>query len=223
MQRPSKFPNLEAQMIPWLTKMTRLKRTITDKSIRMKAREIADGLKIDPRQFKASSGWIDNFKRRHNIRKGVYHGIDSTSLETSSFAAPGVDQNYGVFDPTSPVNLSSSPSSLTPFPMPSNEGLGAARSSHSHSSPESKRESISTGGSSSPQHDYAYGGVEEEERGARSSVSSGRGGGQGEGRRETSQPREAFATIMNWIADQGSDFASAEEQRVLNNLSRKMQ
>src|ERR1700761_4799169 len=139
MQRPSKFPNLEAQMIPWLTKMTRLKRTITDKSIRMKAREIADDLKIDPRQFKASSGWIDNFKRRHNIRKGVYHGIDSTSQETSSFTAPGVDQNYGMFDTTSLVNPSSPSSSLTPFPMPSHRGMGGARS-HSHSSPESRRE-----------------------------------------------------------------------------------
>ncbi len=61
-------------MIPWLVKMTRAKRPITDKDIGAKAKEIAQNLAIEPQHFKASSGWIDNFKRRHEIKKGVYRG-----------------------------------------------------------------------------------------------------------------------------------------------------
>jgi len=71
--RPSKFPEMEKLMVPWLEKMTQGRRAITDSSIRSKAREIANSLHIGDSQFKASSGWVDNFKRRHNIRKGVYH------------------------------------------------------------------------------------------------------------------------------------------------------
>lgn len=73
--RPSKFPEMEKLMVPWLEKMTQARRAITDSSIRSKAREIANSLHIGDSQFKASSGWVDNFKRRHNIRKGVYHGL----------------------------------------------------------------------------------------------------------------------------------------------------
>jgi hypothetical protein len=68
---------MERLMIPWLQKMTRARQAITDSSIRAKAREIANTLEIGHAQFKASSGWVDNFKRRHNIRKGVYHGAQS--------------------------------------------------------------------------------------------------------------------------------------------------
>lgn len=48
------------------------KRTITDKSIKEKAREVALALNISDEKFRASAGWIENFKHRHGIRKGLF-------------------------------------------------------------------------------------------------------------------------------------------------------
>ena len=47
---------------------------LTDALIRNKAKETARNLQIPDERFKASSGWVENFKHRHNIRKGVWLG-----------------------------------------------------------------------------------------------------------------------------------------------------
>jgi hypothetical protein len=50
--------------------------TLSDQLIRNKAREIARSMNIGDDKFKASSGWIENFKHRHNIKRGVWVGVD---------------------------------------------------------------------------------------------------------------------------------------------------
>lgn len=47
---------------------------LTDSLIRNKAREIGLNLGFDEKRFKASSGWVENFKHRVGIRRGVWHG-----------------------------------------------------------------------------------------------------------------------------------------------------
>ena len=42
--------------------------------IRNKAKEVAKQLQIPEDKFKASSGWVENFKHRHGIRRGQFHG-----------------------------------------------------------------------------------------------------------------------------------------------------
>lgn len=47
---------------------------LTDSVIRNKAKEVAKQLQIPEDKFKASSGWVENFKHRHGIRRGQFHG-----------------------------------------------------------------------------------------------------------------------------------------------------
>jgi hypothetical protein len=71
---PSKFPEIESSLQEWLLEMDKTKQILTDASIRAKAKEVARGMEIPEDKFKASSGWIENFKHRHGIRRGVWHG-----------------------------------------------------------------------------------------------------------------------------------------------------
>ncbi|OBZ68949.1 Tigger transposable element-derived protein 6 [Grifola frondosa] len=76
--RPSKFPYLEAQLAKWLEECNAKNTILTDALIRAKAREIGDGMHLTEDKFKASSGWVENFKNRHGIKKGVWHGYGKT-------------------------------------------------------------------------------------------------------------------------------------------------
>ncbi|EIN12370.1 hypothetical protein PUNSTDRAFT_124253 [Punctularia strigosozonata HHB-11173 SS5] len=72
--RPSKFPEIEMELQKWLVEMDAAKQILTDASIRQKAKEVARTMEIPEDKFKASSGWIENFKHRHGIRRGVWQG-----------------------------------------------------------------------------------------------------------------------------------------------------
>lgn len=72
--RPSKFPALEKRLLIILKQCTKDKVHLTDQLIRSKAREVAKDIGISDDKFKASSGWVENFKHRHNIRRGVLIG-----------------------------------------------------------------------------------------------------------------------------------------------------
>jgi len=55
---------------------------LSDNLIRTKAKETARSLQIPDERFKASSGWVENFKHRHNIRKGVWQGHEKVLRAT---------------------------------------------------------------------------------------------------------------------------------------------
>ncbi|GLB38452.1 putative centromere binding protein b [Lyophyllum shimeji] len=74
--RPSKFPEIEEEMEKWLEDCTQKKVAISDNAIRAKAKETARRLNIAEEKFKASSGWVENFKSRHNIRGGAWMAHD---------------------------------------------------------------------------------------------------------------------------------------------------
>ncbi|KAF8635997.1 hypothetical protein AX15_000159 [Amanita polypyramis BW_CC] len=72
--RTSKFPEIEADLEPWLEECNSKKVPITDALIRSKAKEIAQRHRISEERFKASSGWIENFKLRQGIKSGKLTG-----------------------------------------------------------------------------------------------------------------------------------------------------
>jgi len=69
--RPSKFPTIEKQLIERLRELSKDGSPLSDSLIRAKAREVALEQNVQDEKFKASSGWVDNFKARAGIRRGV--------------------------------------------------------------------------------------------------------------------------------------------------------
>ncbi|KAF5338874.1 hypothetical protein D9611_008764 [Ephemerocybe angulata] len=71
--RPSKFPELEGVMRKFLQECIDKDINITDSLIRNRALDVAKSQSITEDRFKASAGWIENFKHRHGIRSGKWH------------------------------------------------------------------------------------------------------------------------------------------------------
>ncbi|CAK5284236.1 unnamed protein product [Mycena citricolor] len=72
--RPSKFPEIETDMMDVLLAARDNNAPLTDAFIRIKAREVALKLGIGEDRFKASAGWVENFKHRHGIKGGIWSG-----------------------------------------------------------------------------------------------------------------------------------------------------
>ncbi|KAG7443102.1 CenpB-DNA-bind-domain-containing protein [Guyanagaster necrorhizus] len=72
--RPSKFPIIEEKMVLWLSDSETTKTSLSDMRLREKARQIARDIGMSEDRFKASSGWVENFKHRHGIRGGIWTG-----------------------------------------------------------------------------------------------------------------------------------------------------
>ena len=73
-RRPSKFPALEAELEKWVRAAAAQKKTLTDAVLRQEARRLGDKMDLTSDKFKASSGWLENFKHRYGIRRGQYFG-----------------------------------------------------------------------------------------------------------------------------------------------------
>lgn len=69
--RPSKFPKIEKVLIEKLREFSKEGSVLSDSLIRTTAREVAIEQKVLDEKFKASSGWVDNFKSRAGIRRGI--------------------------------------------------------------------------------------------------------------------------------------------------------
>ncbi|THH27041.1 hypothetical protein EUX98_g7159 [Antrodiella citrinella] len=100
--RPTKFPILELRLEKWLRECHEQKIIFTDALIRDKAKEIARSMEWPDDKFKASSGWVENFKHRHGIRKGIWNGYGQ---KYSQAVANGGDPTSAIpyfdVDPTS--------------------------------------------------------------------------------------------------------------------------
>lgn len=72
--RSAKYQGVEHPMEDWVKEQNKRGTVFTDAMIRAKALEVASGVADARDKFKASPGWIENFKARMGIRKGVYHG-----------------------------------------------------------------------------------------------------------------------------------------------------
>lgn len=90
---------------------------LTDNAIRQKAKETARLLHIPEEKFKASSGWIENFKSRHGIRGGVWSGAKKNPY-------PGHILNDVAPEPAlSPLNpaFDGRPERISAFPVDSHD------------------------------------------------------------------------------------------------------
>ncbi|KAG8683543.1 hypothetical protein FRC09_016018, partial [Ceratobasidium sp. 395] len=67
--RPSKFPEIETELLKWVKECQENGTGITDTRIKARARECAAEIGLPEGKFKASSGWIENFKVRNNLTK----------------------------------------------------------------------------------------------------------------------------------------------------------
>lgn len=66
------FPLVEEALVIWVDNALKASLIITDDILSTKALSFAFLLKED--KFKGSSGWVDNFKKRHNLKQYVIHG-----------------------------------------------------------------------------------------------------------------------------------------------------
>lgn len=72
--RPVKFTQLEDALSIWTRRVFSRNIVLTDGLLQIKARKFAELLGISEDDFKASHGWIDRFKKRHDIRRFRIHG-----------------------------------------------------------------------------------------------------------------------------------------------------
>jgi len=93
-------------MLGWLREISEKNETITDAKIRKRALEIAEELrdmyghlgsekgKEKDESFKASAGWIENFKRRNSVKGGTWHDRRNAS-EPEIVGVPMAPQEPG--------------------------------------------------------------------------------------------------------------------------------
>ncbi|RDX50295.1 CenpB-DNA-bind-domain-containing protein [Lentinus brumalis] len=93
--RPSKFPTLERHLEDWVKLASKTGKTLTDSVLRQKAREIGDEMGYTTEKFKASSGWLENFKHRHGIRRGVWHNDGTLEAKYRAYASDFMPPNPG--------------------------------------------------------------------------------------------------------------------------------
>lgn len=72
--RPAKFAVIEERMHDWLVECQKARTPISDVMIRLKAKEVAKEVNVSEDKFKASAGWVENYKHRMGIKKGVWGG-----------------------------------------------------------------------------------------------------------------------------------------------------
>ncbi|KAI0328866.1 CenpB-DNA-bind-domain-containing protein [Cubamyces sp. BRFM 1775] len=95
--RPSKFPDLERRLAEWVKGVSAQGTILSDALLRQKARQIGDQQGYTADKFKASSGWLENFKHRHGIRRGVFVGMGEVERE------PAYGMDFSQPNPPSPA------------------------------------------------------------------------------------------------------------------------
>lgn len=90
--RDTKFPELEGKMQDWLKECRDSGKAITDSAIREKAKSLVPNLVLSG-TFKASAGWLDNFKQRNGISHGRWTGEGTTAQDRRATGADYMVRN----------------------------------------------------------------------------------------------------------------------------------
>jgi len=89
--RPSKFPKIEKALVHKLWAASQGGTILSDSFIRSIAKKVAEEQQVAPERFKASSGWVDNFKSRAAIRRGVMtKGLEGLQIDEDSSDSEGI-------------------------------------------------------------------------------------------------------------------------------------
>lgn len=70
--KKGRHPELEATLSEWGRGQTLSGAVLTDEQVQTKAREIAASMGLEPGSFKASAGWLDNFRARAGYKAGRF-------------------------------------------------------------------------------------------------------------------------------------------------------
>lgn len=72
--RVIKHPQLEQALATWVLQMEHQKKCLSDGLIQQKARKLTTMMNISTEDFKASNGWLANFKTRNGLKQHQIHG-----------------------------------------------------------------------------------------------------------------------------------------------------
>jgi len=153
--RPSKFPEVEEEMLKALQGWSDRSMNITDQLIRTRALEIATFLGISPEKFKGSSGWIENFKHRHDIKRGEWlKAVRGPVVHRYGGSIAGVPTPASVAAAAAVAAGASSGMPPTPVLMPYDQNrLDSASDSRPDAQANNRPPLPSWGSSHTPQHD----------------------------------------------------------------------
>ncbi|CAE6498295.1 unnamed protein product [Rhizoctonia solani] len=82
--RPSKFPEIETELLKWVKQCQETGTNITDTRIKAKAKECAAEIGLPEGKFKASSGWIENFKLRNSLTRRSQDERDASPMREAA-------------------------------------------------------------------------------------------------------------------------------------------
>ncbi|CAE6518354.1 unnamed protein product [Rhizoctonia solani] len=94
--RPSKFPEIETELLKWVRQCQENGTNITDTRIKAKAKECAAEIGLPEGKFKASSGWIENFKLRNSLTRRSQDERDASPAHEATEDPDHMDQDEGV-------------------------------------------------------------------------------------------------------------------------------
>ena len=77
-RRQSSFPNIEEALSLWVENAVSDKVTLTDSILREKARKFA--VLFNNREFGATNGWLEGFKKRNNLKSYKSEGKRGASM-----------------------------------------------------------------------------------------------------------------------------------------------
>lgn len=97
--RPTKFPEIEKDVLQWVQERVAAGEIVSDAGLKEQAKLSARRYGIGEDMFKASGGWIENFKNRNRIKRGRINPPRSerSRLQTSdsvSIASPADDPKF---------------------------------------------------------------------------------------------------------------------------------
>ncbi|KAL5635744.1 hypothetical protein ACGC1H_004527 [Rhizoctonia solani] len=99
--RPSKFPEIETELLKWVKQCQENGTNITDTRIKAKAKECAAEIGLPEGKFKASSGWIENFKLRNNLTRRSQDGRDASPAHEETEDPEQMDEDEDMPVPAS--------------------------------------------------------------------------------------------------------------------------
>ncbi|KDN51871.1 hypothetical protein RSAG8_00422, partial [Rhizoctonia solani AG-8 WAC10335] len=99
--RPSKFPEIETELLKWVKQCQENGTNITDTRIKAKAKECAAEIGLPEGKFKASSGWIENFKLRNSLTRRSQDERDASPAHEATEDPEQMDEDEDIPIPAS--------------------------------------------------------------------------------------------------------------------------
>ena len=92
------FPIIEEALTVWLDKALQAKLVLTESILATKALDFA--ILCNEEKFKASNGWLDNFKKRHNLKQyNIYGEAGSAPIQDLDSMREKLRQTLRDYDP----------------------------------------------------------------------------------------------------------------------------